>query len=122
MWHYIGDYYKIPGLRSGYPVWKKSNGRTKYLLHDENYKGWLVQDGISVAVSELESERTPPCPTQVNKDRNNWWNYDAKVGKKWIWKADKSHHLHVECYQPGKMMQEPSGFENKTIEKNSIVP
>ena len=99
-------------------MWKKSNGQTRYLLHDERYGDWVVQNGISVASAELYSEKMPDCPTLVARDKNNWWYYDAKVGNKWTWKADKSNYLHVECYQPGMKIPKPSAIENKTIENN----
>ena len=94
MHHYFGEYYHEPGLRSGYPVWKKSDG-TQFLFKDSSHRGWMVTNYPGTPHAYLESMLTPDCPTQVNYQKDNWWKF-ANVG----WKNDYEHHLHVEC-NPG---------------------
>ena len=102
MWHFFGDYDKISGLRSGLPVWKKSNGQVRYLFHDSNHKGWIVRKSVSATDAYLQSQLTPECPVKVNTMKNNWWDF-ANGNGKGTWVPDKKHQLHVECFQPGSV-------------------
>ena len=95
MHHYFGDYYHEPGLRSGYPVWRKAGGVSQYLFHDSSFRGWIVTNSVSTPHAYLESMMLSECPTQVNYQKDNWWKF-ANVG----WKNDYGHNLHVEC-NPG---------------------
>ena len=70
------------------------------MFHDSNSRGWLVQDTISSSWAEMESMKTPDCPTQVNDRADNWWQFGDCHGG---WLDDKGHYLHVECFQPGRM-------------------
>ena len=97
--HFFGDYDKIPGLRSGLPVWKKSSGQVQYLFHDSNYRGWVVRNSFAATAQALESQLTPDCPTKVNTVKNDWWDYANPHKQAWV--HDKQHQLHVECFQPG---------------------
>ena len=52
---------------------------------------------IESSTSYLQSMLTPDCPTKVNRNVKDWWQYNKGHG----WINDKGHNLHVECYQPG---------------------
>ena len=96
MHHYFGEYYHEPGLRSGYPVWRKAGGVSQYLFHDSSFRGWIVTNSFSTTHAYLESMNLPECLTQViYQKEGNWWKF-ANVG----WKNDYRHDLHVEC-NPG---------------------
>ena len=109
IFHFLGDYYKISGLRSGYPVWQKTSGPNKFMLHDSRYRGWKVSDKLNSATSSMESLETPDCPTQVNDKAKDWWQFSDGHGN---WIDDNGHYLHVECFQPGRMNASASITEN----------